>query len=289
MAGRAERRFEDLTGSKTPEGQSREVAYVVLEASTMDEALIYLDRDASLTDGVLVRAGFNGITRLNDDTWSATVSYVPFVGGLPDPTEFPGRSGSFQFETGGGRRTVLRNISTRQVTSRSVYAVPYTADELGPFINANEDGIDGVEIESSVFRFSVSKAFSPAELAPGYIATLYDYTNCINSSAVTVNIDGITLTFAIGELLFLGANGTRDDDGLWKITYNFAAMKNLPASAITVNSDLTAFSSPVLGWSYLEIRTFSTTEGDPPIPVRKPKAAIEHVVYDSRDLNQLGV
>jgi hypothetical protein len=287
MAGRAERRFEDLTGSKTPEGQSREVAYVVLEASTMDEALGYLDRDASLTDGVLVRAGFNGITRLNDDTWSATVSYVPFVGGLPDPTEFPGRSGSFQFETGGGRRTVLKSLGTLQVVSLANAAQPYTAAELGPFINANEDGIDGVEIESSVFRFSVSKAFSPAELAPGYIATLYDYTNCYNFSSVTLGVDGITLTFAPGELLFLGASGTRDDDGLWKITYNFAAQKNLPAGAVI--GELAPFDMPVYGWSYLEIRTVSATAGDPPIPVRVPKAAIEHKVYDSRDLNQLGV
>jgi hypothetical protein len=206
---------------------------------------------------------------------------------LPDPTAFPGRTGSFQFETGGGRRTVLKNISTRQVTSRSVYAVPYTEAELGPFINANEDGIEGVEIEGSVFRFSVSKAWSPAELAPSYVSTLYEFTNCTNSSAVNVNVDGIVLSFAIGELLFLGASGSRDDDGLWKITYNFAAQKNLPAG--TVIGDLTAFASPVLGWSYLEIRTFGTTEGSPPIPVRKPRAAIEHVVYNSANLNALGI
>lgn len=283
----AERAYEDVSGDKTPEGASRQVRYNIFEASTFDAALTALDNDSSLTEGPLVRNSFNSLARLNDTTWTGTVSYVPFIGGLPDPSEFPGRTGSFQFETGGGRRTVLHNISTVQVTSRSVYAVQYTADELGPFINANEDGIEGVEIEASIFRFSVSKAFSPAELAPSYVGVLYAYTSCYNSTPVTVNVDGISFTFARGELLFLGANGSRDDDGLWKITYNFAAQKNLPAA--TVIGDLKPFASDVLGWSFLEIRTFSTTVGDPPIPVRKPKAAIEHAVYQSADLNQLGI
>lgn len=287
MAARAERRFEDLSGSRTTEGETREVEYVVLEATTAQEALDIAERDAALTEDGLLRNGVRNLTRANDSTWYAVVSYVKNISGLPDPALYPGRTGSFQFETGGGRRTINRNISSRQVSSRSVYAVPYTEAELGPFINADDDGVRGVEIESSVFRFSVSKAWSPFELPPGYVAKLYDYTNCYNSKVVNVNVDGILLAFKIGELLFLGASGTRDDDGLWKITYNFAAQKNLPAG--TVIGDLTPFAKDVLGWSYLEIRTFTTTECDPKIVVHKPRAAIEHEVYESRDLNLLGV
>jgi hypothetical protein len=284
----AERAYEDLSGDKKPEGSARSVVYHIFDAATFDIALDAVENDSALTEGPLVRNSFNSLARLNDTTWSASVSYVPFIGGLPDPTAFPGRTGSFQFETGGGRRTVLKNISTRQVTSRSVYAVPYTEAELGPFINANEDGIEGVEIEASVFKFSVSKAFSPAELSPSYVIKLRDFTNCYNSTPVTLSVDGIIMPFAVGELLFLNASGGRDDgDGLWKFTYSFASQKNLPAG--TVIGDLTPFTSDVLGWSYLEIRTFGTTEGDPPIPVRKPRAAIEHVVYNSADLNQLGI
>lgn len=283
----AERAYEDLSGDDKPEGSARNVRWNVFDASTFDIALETLKNDTPLNEGELHRNSFNSLTRLNDTTWTASVNYVQFVGGLPDPSQFGGRTGAFQFETGGGRRTVLQNLSTLQVSSRSVYAVKYTADELGPFINANEDGIEGVDIEASVFRFSVSKAYSPAELAPGYVANLFDYTNCYNSKIVNVNVDGVRLTFKIGELLFLGASGTRDDDGLWKITYNFAAQKNLPAG--TVIGDLDPFAQPVLGWSFLEVRTFSTTTGDPPIPVRKPKAAIEHAVYESRDLNLLGI
>lgn len=287
MATRAERRYEDLSGAKRPEGSARSVRYVVFEASTFDAALAALESDSSLTEGSLVRNSFDALTRINDDTWDATVSYVPFIGGLPDPSEFNGRTGSFQFETGGGKRKVLKNLSTLGVANPTAVAeaARLTTAQVGQLINANADGVEGVEIESSVFRFSVSKSFSPVELAPNYVATLYAATNCYNSTQVNVNVDGISLTFAIGELLFLGASGARGDDGLWKFTYSFAAMKSQPSLTI---EGLTPLAN-VRGWSYVEVKTVSDTVGTPAVPIRTPILAIEHQVYEPYDLNTLGI
>lgn len=289
MAARAERRYEDLNGAKRPEGSSRNVRYVVFEAATFDEAIAVLDRDSALNEGDLVRNSYDGVQRINGDTWDASVNYVPFVGGLPDPSAFPGgRTGSFQFETGGGKRKVLKNIETLAVANPT--DVP-DADELdvsdvGRLINANTDGVEGVEIESSVFRFSVSKAFSPAELAPGYVARLYEATNCMNNTPVTIRADGIVIPFKPGELLFLGASGGRSEsDGLWKFTYNFAAMQNEDPLAIDGLDPI----PNVYGWSYVEVKTKRDTVGDPAVQIRKPILAIEHRVYRNYDLNTLGI
>lgn len=286
MAARAERRYEDLNGAKRPEGSSRNVRYVVFEAATFDEAIAVLDRDSALNEGDLVRNSYDGVQRINGDTWDASVNYVPFVGGLPDPSAFPGgRTGSFQFETGGGKRKVLKNLVTYQVANPTGADTPLTAEQAGQLINANADGVEGVEIESSVFRFSVSKAFSPTELAPGYVAKLYEATNCYNLQPVTVKVDGIVLKFDYGELLFLGASGGRADDGLWKFTYSFAAMKASDPLEIEGLDPMTS----VLGWSYVEIKTERATVGTPAVPIRKPILAIEHKVYNAYDLNTLGI
>lgn len=286
MAARAERRYEDLNGAKRPEGSSRNVRYVVFEAATFDEAIAVLDRDSALNEGDLVRNSYDGVQRINGDTWDASVNYVPFVGGLPDPSAFPGgRTGSFQFETGGGKRKVLKNLVTYQVANPTGADTPLTAEQAGQLINANADGVEGVEIESSVFRFSVSKAFSPAELAPGYVARLYEATNCWNLTPVNVHVDGIVLNFAQGELIFLGASGGRGEDGLWKFTYAFAAMKNQDPLTIEGLDPM----PNVFGWSYVEVKTERSTIGTPAVPIRKPILAIEHKVYEHYDLNTLGI
>ena len=288
MPAFAEPAYEDISGSDLPEGSAREVLFRVFEATTFDEASDVLKRDAPLSNGTLYRKGISSLTRVNDTTWNANVSYVPFVGGLPDPAQYPGaRTGSIQFECGGGRRMAYQNRVTYQVVTRPD-AEEVDPEEFGNLINGNEDGVQGTEIETSPLTFSVSKSFSPAELAPGYLQLLKDFRNSFNDTLVTLTVDGIVMKFNRGELLFRSWSGGRsEEDGLWKFTYNFASEDNLPAG--TVIEGLSPFPYEVYGWSYLEVKTVQEMIGNPPVPVNKAKMAIEHGVYKARNHNLLGI
>jgi hypothetical protein len=288
MAAYAERAFEDAGGSDMPEGSAREVRWNVFESTTFDEAAEIVKRDAPLTEGPLQRNGISSLERINNDTWRASVSYVPFVGGLPDPTQHPGaRTASIQFECGGGRRMAYQNRVTYQVVTRPD-ADEVTPEEFGNLINGNEDGVQGTEIETSPLTFSVSKSFTPAELPPGYLQLLKDFRNSFNDTTVTLTADGLVMVFQRGELLFRSWSGGRSEsDGLWKFTYNFASEDNLPAG--TVIEGLDPFPYDVYGWSYLEVKAVQEMVGNPPVPVNKAKMAIEHGVYKARNHNLLGI
>lgn len=289
MAAYAEKKYIDATLSEDPTTRRRDFDYIVIGTSDESEARSILYRDAPSTEGGLVLTGFSGLRPTTNDTWEAVVSYAPFVGGLPDPSllEIPGQEASFQFETGGGRRTIRKNRSTGSVIVPTGATAVDANNKAWRLINATpENGVEGVEIESSVFNFSITKTFSTGELPPSYVAQVYALTNNVNTFAMTLAAGGTVLTFAGGELLFRGASGAiNNDDGRWRFTYNFSAQKNETISIDGFDS----FTKR--GWDYLELKTIgdTITSGDYKFPVRKPTLMIVHVVYEYSDLRDLGI
>lgn len=290
MAAYAEKKFIDATKSVDSTTRRLDVEYYIYDATDDADAEAALWRDSLTGESGLVRTGISGLRRIANTTWECTVNYAPWVGGLPDPSliEFPGQESSFQFETGGGRRTIRKNLYTVDVKVPNGTAAPNVGDKAFKLINATpENGVEGVEIEQSVFSFSITKTYATGELPSSYVQTVYDLTDCVNSIPVTISGGGITLTFQAGELLFKGGSGSiADSDGRWRYSYNFAASRN------EVINDIDGFDPFTKGgWEYVEIKTAAdvVTSGDLKIPVRKPIAVIIHGVYPKDDLNALGI
>lgn len=290
MAAYARRKYFDTTHNEDAEVRRREVEYWIYEVTDVDTARAILLRDSAEEEAELKRTGINGLRPVAASVFEGTVLYSPFVGGLPDATagEFPGRESTFTFDTGGGRMQM--NVS--------LYTPPGITDHHAPFadgpdsfglINADiHDGVRGVEIEKSVFNFTITKTFGPNELATAYLQTLYRATACTNSLEVRMNAGGLQATFKDGELLFRGATGSQSNDtGRYVISYNFAFSED--AIGVIVPG-LAPFRKR--GWEYLEVRTVGetkTTIDGTKYPARKPAVAFVHQVYKTFDLNLLGV
>lgn len=282
MAASAYKKFEDAIVSISPEMQQLEVPYVVVDAAEVDDAVAALLSDSASEEGLLVRGAINGLKRMTATTWEASVSYVPFIGGLPDPSgvDFNGRDRSYQFETGGGKRKVYANLATVAIVGE-VGSSPDGWPDIAGMINATDDGVEGVEIESSVFRFSITTTCAESELPSGYKQRVFELTDCQNSLPITL----IGIDFKPGEVLYLGMTGAQSDqDGQFKCTHQFAARKTVSGEVVP---GLQHFEKR--GWDYLETKTKLVTKGTPKVNVRVPAYAFVHRVFEEADLNALGV
>ena len=96
--------------------------------------------------------------------------------------------------------------------------VPTTAPDFGGAIGVDNDGnVNGVDITMPVMHFSETHFFKASCVTTTFKKRLAGLTGTINKSAFR--------GFQAGEVLFLGAAGTRrgtDSEDEWEITYRFA-------------------------------------------------------------------
>jgi hypothetical protein len=285
MAIRVELAWNDRTGgSDTPQGSTRTLNFIIDGTSDYNQARQAVIDFAPPSDAGLVLSSIGELTRAGEQTWKVPITYTPYVGGLPDPSaiEFSGPDAEFRFETGGKRKQL--NIAL----GRSHAYLPAGQDDpgVGNYINFTADGLAGVEIDDSVFNFTITKAFTPEQITGAYVRLLFIATPSVNTSTVTLNVAGMVLTFQAGELLFRGASGGVSlTDGVWRLTYSFSAQEGGEVDTIP---NIDPF--PVDGWSYLELRTVVKDAGDPvKLIVPEVLAAIVHQTYKSADHNDLGI
>ena len=105
----------------------------------------------------------------------------------------------------------------------------------------------------------------------GYIANLYAISKTVNSATHT---DGMSNSFAAGQVLFLGGSGSLRADGTWEITYRFAARPNKTAQTI---GDVTGIAWK--GWELVDVRHKPTVAGS---GAAKRLLRIPHIVYVHR-------
>jgi hypothetical protein len=90
--------------------------------------------------------------------------------------------------------------------------------------------------------------------------------------------------FAKGELLFLGASGSKRGKDDWEITYRFAASPN--AAGLTLG-DITGINKE--GWHYLWVRFADDEDTTAKALIKKPVAAYVEQVYQYGDFSLLGL
>jgi hypothetical protein len=177
---------------------------------------------------------------------------------------------SFQFETTAGTAHVTHSLATIQ----KYKAGGGTPADFKQAVNYNGAEISGADIYTPTYSFSETHVFAPTVVTQSYKAQLFRLTGKTNQSAFR--------NFAAGEVLFLGASGSKRGDDEWEISYRFACSEN--KTALTVGN-ISGISKK--GWELLWVYFKDAVSED--ILVKQPDQVNIERMYDDGDFFQLGI
>jgi len=183
----------------------------------------------------------------------------------PDPDE-----SQYTFDTGGGTQHITQSIST----VASYDSEGGTAPNFKQAIGVSTDSVEGVDITVPVFNFTETHIIADTLVTGTYKLALFALTGQVNNAAFK--------GFAAGEVLFLGASGSKRGTDDWEITFRFAASPNVTGLTI---GDITGVAKK--GWEYLWIR-YADAEDEHTL-VKQPVAAYVEQVYQYGDFSGLGI
>jgi len=257
---------EKWESRETTEGESPSIDLIYIVRGTDDDLAAKAALAAAapvLYDG-LVRQSLH-IERVSEDVWEGSVRY-----GKLQPPE-TGDS-TYQFDTGGGTQHITQSLQT---VGR--YAPPgKTAPDFQGAIGVTHDNVEGVDITVPVYNFSETHYIASSLVTGAYKATLFYLTGKVNGFPFR--------GFAVGEVLFLGASGSKRGQDDWEITFRFAASPNL--TGLQVGS-IAGISKK--GWEYLWVRYADDEDAAAKVLVKKPIAAYVEQVYDYGNFSGLGI
>ena len=194
--------------------------------------------------------------------WDGTVPYAP--ANRPPPRE-PMEIGQsmYEFNTSGGTQHI-----TQSLKSINRYPAATAPDHKGA-IGVTGSAVEGVDVTIPVFAWSETHVKDGADVDAAYAGTLYRLTSQTN--------DALWRAFGIGEVLFLGASGSRRGDDAWSIRFSFAASPDKTDKSV---GDITGIAKK--GWEYLWIRYQHTisTVGGVKYMVQEPEAVYIERVYE---------
>lgn len=205
------------------------------------------------------------------DLWDGTVRYGAASFGGPQTGE-----SVFSFDTGGGTRHITQSLQTilRKAPPGK------TAPDFKSAIGVTDSGVEGVDIVVPVYNFSETHYLPESQVTQNYKLTLFGLTGKVNS--------GSFRGFAAGEVLFLGATGSKrvapGGTQDWEVTFRFAASPN--ATNLKVG-DITGIAKK--GWEYLWARYGDRTDDEAKALVKRPIAAYVEKVYESGNFAGLGI
>ncbi len=261
--------------------ESAEITYYVIGAA--DEAAVKVACEADIPevyDGLIKR--HTRITaRLSEDTW-AVIAYF-----TKEPWTWP--DARFAFDTSGGTQHITQAIET--VNSYG----PDADDGNKGAIGYDGKNVQGVDITVPVFKWSETHHFYDFQITDAYKKKLADLTGRVNGDTFK--------GFAAGEVLFLGASGSRlndDSAAQWEVAFHFARSPNRTGIEV---GDIGGIAKK--GWEYMDIRyrdepnAAGREEGEAtptggvhsakPQIFRVPRAVYIHRVSYDADFSELGI
>ena len=257
---------EKWESRETTEGEnpSIDLAYIVRGTDSDLTAKSALMAATPVFYDGLVRQSLH-IQRIAQDIWEGSVRY-----GQLQPPE-TGDS-TYQFDTGGGTQHITQSLAT---VGR--YAPPgKVAPDFRGAIGVTHDNVEGVDITVPVCHFSETHYIASALVTGGYKATLFALTGKVNGAAFR--------GFSPGEVLFLGASGSKRGQDDWEITFRFAASPNVSGLQL---GNITGINKK--GWEYLWVRYADDEDAAAKVLVKKPIAAYVEQVYPYGDFSGLGI
>ncbi|MEM7622994.1 MAG: hypothetical protein AAF235_07295 [Planctomycetota bacterium] len=225
-------------------------------------------------------ANYDGMSRqsvtvepIGYELWDATVRYAPDSQQQSTPPQ-TGDS-SFAFDTGGG----TQHITQSKQTVGTHAASGTTAPDFQGAIGVTQDSVEGIDITVPIYQFTETHYLPAAAVTNSYKGALFNLTGKVNSGGFR--------GFSAGEVLFLGATGSRrgtseDDD--WEITFRFAASPNVTGLSVGPISGISK-----KGWEYLWVRYADQEDTGSNTIVKRPVAAYVERVYDQGSFGGLGI
>jgi hypothetical protein len=216
----------------------------------------------------LPRQSITGFEQINETTWKVVAKFAqPDASGGSDPATLVN---TYTFEIGGG---------TQNVKQGRAATVKYPAGAAAmDGINFDGQNVNGVDIVTTQYQWSETYWFSDAAVTTAYKTD-------ISSVVGTVN-DATFRGFPAGEVLFLGASGSKQGNGYWQITFKFARERNV--TGLTVGA-ITGIAKT--GWQYMWVRyedAVAGTGADKSL-VKTAKAVYVETVYMSWDFDYLDI
>ena len=275
MATRVEEAYTERDQKVNAKGKvvEVEIPYIVFEAADEGAALSAARSKATVEsfedmelDGVEVTE------RVNKDTWKVKAIWKS-EGEEEEDDDDEEETSSFAFDTGGG--TMHRNQSLKTVSK-----VPNDAPDFNGAIEVdNEGNVNGVDVTMPVLNFTETHTMNGSRVTTSYKKSVAALTGTVNRSGFR--------GFSAGEVLFLGASGTKRSkkpNAPWEITFRFAVSPN--QSGLQVGKLKV---SQKKGWDYLWVRYADKVADNKKNVIKEPVAAYVEQVYPDGDFGNLGL
>ena len=276
MATRVEEAYSERDQTINAKGEVTEIEipYLVFEAADEDAALAAArSTAASRTVSGMVLDEVEVTERVNKDTWKVKAIYKDEDSDDPDDPDEEEETSSFAFDTGGG--TMHRNQSLKTVSK-----VPNDAPDFNGAIEVdNEGNVNGVDVTMPVLNFTETHTMNGSRVTTSYKKSVAALTGTVNRSGFR--------GFSAGEVLFLGASGTKRSkkpNAPWEITFRFAVSPN--QSGLQVGKLKV---SQKKGWDYLWVRYADKVADNKKNVIKEPVAAYVEQVYPDGDFGNLGL
>jgi hypothetical protein len=178
----------------------------------------------------------------------------------------------YTFDTAGGTQKITQSITTVASYAPAGQSPPDFEGAIG----VTEDRVEGVDVPVPQFQFTETHRFADSAVDQSYKIALAGLTGRYNVAAFR--------GFAAGEVMFMGASGSKRGDETWSITFRFSVSPN--ATGLAVGS-ITGIDK--LGWDYLWVRYGDHADATAKALVKRPVAAyVEQVSYPG-DFDGLGI
>jgi hypothetical protein len=211
--------------------------------------------------------------RYYNDLRRGDVNFEPLGGDVWDcSVQYAAQDSQFTFDTGGGTQHVSQSLGTV-----GTYAAPgETAPNFQGAIGVNEDQVAGTDITVPVYNFTETHFVDDLLVTQQYKLDLFFLTGKVNNAGFK--------GFAKGELLFLGASGTKRGQDDWEITFRFAASPNVANLQL---GNITGITKE--GWQYLWVRYTDDEDTAAKTLIKRPVSAYVEQVYPYGDFLLLGL
>ncbi|MFA6715948.1 MAG: hypothetical protein WCS27_11275, partial [Victivallaceae bacterium] len=206
MEKRIEAAFYDRTEAINNDGTytTMEIPYFVFGAEDEDTAIMFAYNNIPSTYNSILLDSVEISERIGAEVFKITAHYTG-----PEEVE-----SVYSFDTGGGSQHLTQSLET-------ISKYPSAAPNYNGAIGYDGEDVKGVDVTMPIMNFSETHYLKPSKVTTKYKKTIGELTGSVNK--------GSFKGYSEGEVLFLGASGSRRGDttnDLWEISYKFAVSAN---------------------------------------------------------------
>ena len=253
-------RFDSKEATESKDSPTHDLVYMIMNTEQYSVAKNLMASAVPDKVGDLFLDDYH-IVHLGNGVWEGTAHYVKWKS-----------ESQYSFDTGGGTQHVTQSI----VNVGKYAATGFTAPDFMGAIGVTDDRVEGTDITVPVFNFTETHYIEKALVTGAYKLALFSLTGKVNGSGFK--------GFAKGEVLFLGASGSKRGLDDWEITFRFAASPNVAGLSL---GSITGISKE--GWQYLWVRFIDDEDPTAKALIKRPVSAYVEQVYSYGDFSNLGI